>query len=101
MVLPRFLQIGAGASAKIGSVLESLSLSRPLIINGKTVVNLGYIQKFKVYLDPAKIKADVYDDTVTEPTVDSLKGGVEMVANGNYDCLVKSTKENSRHGTFQ
>ena len=50
IVLPRILQIGAGASTELGLILNSMGLSQPLIITDKIMVRLGYVQGIKLSL---------------------------------------------------
>ena len=88
IVLPRVLQIGAGASNEIGAVLKRLGLNRPLIVTDKVMVLLGYIESLQKSLAESGINADVFDDTVPEPTVASIQAGVKQVRHGNYDCVI-------------
>ena len=41
VILPRIMQLGAGASEAIPNVLSSLGCSRPLLITDKMMVQLG------------------------------------------------------------
>lgn len=88
IVLPRVLQIGAGASSEVGLILKSLGLNNPLIVTDKVMVLLGYIEGLQKSLVESEINADVFDDTVPEPTVASIQAGVKQVRNGNYDCVI-------------
>lgn len=88
IVLPRVLQIGAGASSEVGPILKSLGLNNPLIVTDKVMVLLGYIESLQKSLVESQINADVFDDTVPEPTVASIQAGVKQVRNGNYDCVI-------------
>lgn len=88
IVLPRILQIGAGASTELGLTLNSMGLSQPLIITDKIMVRLGYVQGIKDALKKVNIRADVFDDTVPEPTVSSIQAGVSKVKKGSYDCVI-------------
>ena len=88
IVLPRVLQIGAGASREVGPILKSLGLNNPLIVTDKVMVLLGYIESLQQSLVESEINADVFDDTVPEPTVASIQAGVKQVRNGNYDCVI-------------
>jgi alcohol dehydrogenase class IV len=88
IILPRIMQVGAGASEELPSVLASLDCSRPLILTDKMMVELGYADSLKVCLSHHSISADVFSDTVPEPTVASIQAGVEQVRSGNYDCIV-------------
>lgn len=87
ILLPRILHIGAGASKKITDVLKSFGLTNPLIITDKTMVTLGYVESLQQSLS-GYTQADVFDDTVPEPTVSSIQAGVQQVREGDYDCLI-------------
>lgn len=88
IILPRIMQIGAGASDAIVAVLASLNCQHPLIITDKMMVQLGYAVKIQNTLSAADISADVFDDTLPEPTVASIQAGVEKVASGHYDSII-------------
>ncbi|MEJ2045123.1 MAG: iron-containing alcohol dehydrogenase [Reinekea sp.] len=88
IILPRIMQLGAGASAQIPAVLASLDCTRPLIITDKMMVKLGYADTIQQCLAEQNLMADVFDDTVPEPTVGSIQAGVEKVRNGDYDSII-------------
>lgn len=84
IVLPRIMQIGAGASRQAGEILQALNCKRPLIVTDQMMVKLGYVERLQEGLPPS----DVYADTVPEPTVASIQAGVDMIRAGNYDCII-------------
>ena len=84
IVLPRIMQVGAGASREIGNVLASLGCSRPLIVTDKMMMQLGYVNKIQQYLPDS----EVYHDTVPEPTEASILAGVKKVREGNFDSII-------------
>ena len=88
VILPRIMQVGAGASQEIPNVLASLGCQRPLIITDKMMVQLGYAGRIQESLSGQQIAADVFDDTVPEPTVSSIQAGVEKARHGDYDCII-------------
>jgi alcohol dehydrogenase len=88
IILPRILQVGAGASEEIPNILTSLTCSRPLIVTDKIMVELGYVSRIQRHLGSHHIYADVFDDTVPEPTVASIQAGVEQARSGDYDCII-------------
>ncbi|MFT7527385.1 MAG: alcohol dehydrogenase class IV [Arenicella sp.] len=88
IILPRILQVGGGASAELVSVLGSLNCQRPLIVTDAMMVKLGYVDRIRELLSASGIKSDVFDQTMPEPTVASIQSGVDMVRDGDYDCLV-------------
>lgn len=88
VILPRIMQIGEGASQDIPNVLASLGCTRPLIITDKMMVQLGYASRIQDILAAQQMSADVFADTVPEPTVASIQAGVEKARNGDYDCII-------------
>ncbi|MBR9830127.1 MAG: iron-containing alcohol dehydrogenase [Oceanospirillales bacterium] len=88
IILPRILQVGDGASQAAPDILLSLNCSRPLIITDKIMVELGYVDRLRDALSAQQISADVFADTIPEPTVGSIMAGVERVRAGNYDSIV-------------
>ena len=87
-ILPRIMQVGEGASQEIPNVLASLGCQRPLIITDKMMVKLGYAGRIQDCLSGHQIVADLFDDTLPEPTVSSIQAGVEKARNGDYDCII-------------
>ncbi|EAS46333.1 alcohol dehydrogenase, iron-containing [marine gamma proteobacterium HTCC2207] len=88
IILPRILQIGAGASQEAGAIVQALECQRPLIVTDKMMVQLGYVARIQESLSALGIHSDIFDDTVPEPTVSSIQAGVEMVRDGNYDSII-------------
>lgn len=88
VILPRIMQVGAGASQEIQTVLASLGCQRPLIITDKMMVQLGYASRIQDRLSGHQIAADVFDGTVPEPTVSSIQAGVAKTRSGDYDCII-------------
>ncbi|MFG0524995.1 iron-containing alcohol dehydrogenase [Pseudomonas sp. zjy_9] len=88
VILPRIMQLGAGASEAIPNVLSSLGCSRPLLITDKMMVQLGYATRTQDTLAASGLKADIFADTVPEPTVASIQAGVDMARAGDYDSII-------------
>jgi alcohol dehydrogenase class IV len=88
IILPRILQVGAGASQEAGTIVQALECQRPLIVTDKMMVQLGYVARIQKSLSAQGIHSDVFDDTVPEPTVSSIQAGVEMVRDGSYDSII-------------
>lgn len=88
VILPRIMQVGAGASENIHEVLMSLGCSRPLIITDKMMVELGYAGRIQEVLAVQDVDADIFDDTVPEPTVASIQAGVDAIREGSYDSII-------------
>ena len=88
IILPRIMQVGAGASKEAGNILRSLDCNRPLIVTDKMMVQLGYVAILQDSLQGASIDSDIFDNTVPEPTVSSIQEGVDKVRDGNYDSII-------------
>jgi alcohol dehydrogenase class IV len=88
VILPRIMQLGAGASEAIPNVLTSLGCSRPLLITDKMMVQLGYAERIQATLAASGMTAEIFADTVPEPTVDSIQAGVAKARSGDYDSII-------------
>lgn len=88
VILPRIMQIGENASQDIPVVMANLGCKRPLIITDKMMVKLGYAAGICERLASQGIQAEVFDETVPEPTVASIQAGVAKARSGNYDCII-------------
>lgn len=88
IILPRILQVGAGASSEAGNILNSLGCERSLIVTDTMMVQLGYVSLLQESLQGCSIKSDIFADTVPEPTVSSIQAGVDRVRQGNYDSII-------------
>lgn len=88
IILPRILEIGAGASRKIGAMVKDMNCQRPLIVTDKVMRQLGNVERVRADLSAMNIDSDVFDETVPEPTTRSIEAGVELVKNGQYDVII-------------
>ena len=85
---PRLLLVAGGAVKQIADVLGKFGLSRPLIVSDPFMVKLGLIDRCLAPLAAAGIKADVFSDTIPEPTDTVIEAGVRAFAAAPYDCLI-------------
>ena len=88
IILPRIMQVGENASQDVSTVLLSLGCKRPLIITDKMMAELGYVDRVKRFLADDSFSVDVFDNTVPEPTVDSIQAGVNKVRECDYDSII-------------
>ena len=82
------MQIGSNASKEIINVLKSLNAKNSIIITDKTMVSLGYVKTLTDLIKTSNISVDVFDDTIPEPTVESIRNGVDIVSKGKYDSII-------------
>ena len=85
---PRLLLVAGGAVKQIAEVLGKFGLSRPLIVSDPFMVKLGLIDRCLAPLAAAGIKADVFSDTIPEPTDTVIEAGAAAFAKAPYDCLI-------------
>ncbi|MGP4716951.1 iron-containing alcohol dehydrogenase [Psychrobacter sp. T6-6] len=88
ILLPRTMEIGRDACQKLPQILKSLGIKKPLIITDDMMVKLGYVDNIQHILEEAKISADVFSDTVPEPTEMSISACVSQVKAQDYDGLI-------------
>ncbi|WP_312592600.1 iron-containing alcohol dehydrogenase [Stutzerimonas nitrititolerans] len=88
IVLPRLMEIGAGASQQLAALLGGLGCSRPLIVTDRMMVELGYAARLAEQLEQAGIASRCFADTEPEPTAASIRAGVQMVREGDFDSIV-------------
>ncbi|MDR0237003.1 iron-containing alcohol dehydrogenase [Acinetobacter sp.] len=86
--LPRIMEVGKNARAKLPAILESLGAKKPLVITDKMMVTLGYIQQIQDILKAAGIESDYFDETIPEPTSGSIEAGVHHVQTHQYDAII-------------
>ena len=79
VVLPRMMEIGAGALRKLPDIVSALQGANALIVTDKMMVKLGYIAQIKTLLAAAGIDSGVFDGTEPEPTAASIEAGMAYV----------------------
>ena len=91
IALPRLMRVGGGASREIGAVLQTLGLSRPLIVTDRFLFDHGRVDALKDALAAAGIADSavrVFADTVPDPTVASIDAGLAFAKGGRHDCVI-------------
>lgn len=88
IVLPKVMEIGAGAINKLAETLLNLGCKQPCIITDPMMQKLGYVDRITTVLSANNIQAGVFADCIPEPTDHSIRAAVQLVADGGYDCLI-------------
>lgn len=88
ILLPRIMEVGRNACQELPTILDSLGIKKPLIITDEMMVKLGYVEKLQIILKEVDITADVFSDTMPEPTESSIESGVQQVRHQEYDGLI-------------
>jgi alcohol dehydrogenase class IV len=88
ITMPRLLYIGGGAIAEVTTALSRLGAARPLVVTDRFLETSGTLGKLTDRLDSAGIRAEVFADTVPDPTTDVVEAGARILTAGDYDCLI-------------
>lgn len=88
IALPKLMEIGGGSLAKVPEILIAIGSSKPYIITDKVMESLGYVTQLTDLLRSADIKADIFTDTMPEPTEASIIPAVKIAREGGYDSVI-------------
>ena len=85
---PKIIRIGGGVAKEIADVLKQLSLSRPLIVTDKNLVELGHVNLVLEILKKYNISWSVFDGVVEDPTDQCVDAGLGVFNSGSFDCII-------------
>ena len=88
IILPKFLNIGGGKIKSVTDILKKINCNNPLIITDKTMVKLNIIEPLEKALTNMQIRYKIFDDTMPEPTAQSIENGVSTLKGGSFDCII-------------
>lgn len=88
ILMPRRLQIGAGASGQLGEVLREFGFERPLIVTDPFMKTCGYLAKVIEPLELAGFTVSIFDQCVPDPTTESVAAGMEVLTSVQPDVLI-------------
>lgn len=88
--LPRTVLAGAGSVTRLGPLLRNMNLRRPLVVADAFMASpaSGAVDKVVSAMSGAVQQYDVFTDTITDPTTESVTRCVDALASGNYDSVV-------------
>lgn len=88
ILVPPIMEIGGGAVARIGMVLQRLGVKRPLIVTDPFMRDSFHVGHLLTPMRKAGLTADIFADTVPDPTTDVVERGARRLIDGAYDGLV-------------
>jgi alcohol dehydrogenase class IV len=88
IVSPRLMRIGGGAVNQVAEVLATLGLSRPLVVTDPWMASSNTVERCLAPLRKAGIGAQVFSDTVPDPTDTVIEAGAAILNAGDFDCLI-------------
>ncbi|GAA1457207.1 iron-containing alcohol dehydrogenase [Nocardiopsis exhalans] len=88
IALPHVIRVGAGASAELAGTLDSLGLSRPLVVTDPFIAGQPFFQELLTRLEKAGFSPGVFAETVPDPTTTVVEAGLRALREGGFDSLV-------------
>ncbi len=88
IVLPKFLEVGEGALNRAGDIAIQLGCKRVLIVSDRVMASLGQVDHIREIISQAGLEADVFTDTMPEPTEASILPAVTQAIDGHYDGII-------------
>lgn len=88
IVSPRLMRIGGGSVNQVAEVLTQFGLFRPLVVTDPWMVTSGTVERCLEPLRIAGIAAQVFSDTVPDPTDTVVEAGAAILKAGDFDCLI-------------
>ncbi len=85
---PRLMAIGGGALAELPAMLARLGVAKPLIVTDPYIRGCGILDRATGLLDDARVRWQVFADTVPDPTTAVIEIGARILENGDFDSLV-------------
>ncbi len=86
--IPRTTLIGIGASKEIPTKIRALGGEKPLVVTDQGIVKTGILKQITDLLDDAKMKYEVYDKTIPNPTDKNVHDGVAVYKKAKCDSLI-------------
>lgn len=88
IALPHVIRVGSGASAELAGTLDSLGLSRPLVVTDPFIAGQAFFRELMARLEEAGFSPGVFAETVPDPTTTVVEAGLEALREGGFDSVV-------------
>lgn len=85
---PRIMRVGGGTLESISEVLMSLGLRRPLVLTDQFLVSTGTAERLADLLAVAGLQAQIFADTVPDPTTESVSAAVKVAREHDADSVI-------------
>jgi len=86
--IPSLLKIGGGAFNEAGALLAQLGCRRPLIVTDPFLRGQGLADRLQTQIADAGIHAEIFHETVADPTSLVVDAGVRVFGQSKHDSLV-------------
>ena len=88
LFLPRIIRSGGGSLAELPDALRQMGLSRPFIVTDPFLASNGLLDRLLSVLADAGIEADMFTETVSDPTTASIDAALAAMQPGRHDCVL-------------
>ena len=88
ITLPRIIRIGGGALRELPDALAQCGLSRPFVVTDRFLAGNGMVDALLDVLAARGMTAQVFADTVPDPTVAVVEAALARLAGTGCDCVV-------------
>lgn len=86
--LPRIIRIGGGALAELPEAMAQCGLKRPFVVTDGFLVQSGMVAQLVAVLEAAGLTAQVFTETVPDPTVAVVEQALESLRWSGCDCVI-------------
>lgn len=86
--LPRMIRIGGGALSELPEALTQCGLSRPFVVTDAFLVQSGMVARMIDVLERAGLSAQIFAETVPDPTVAVVEAALEALRWSGCDCVI-------------
>lgn len=86
--LPRVIRIGGGALNELPEALAQCGLTRPFVVTDAFLVQSGMVARMVGVLEAAGLSAQVFAETVPDPTVAVVEAALAALSGSGCDCVI-------------
>lgn len=86
--IPSVVITGFGASKKVGAEVRKRDCTKSLIVTDKNLAKTKILKSVRTFLDSEEISYEIFDQILTEPTIDYVEQGLEKYKQAKCDCVV-------------
>jgi alcohol dehydrogenase class IV len=86
--LPRVMEIGAGSSGRLASLLGQFGFSNPLLVADPFLLATESFAVITEGLQRAGLPCRIFSGIVPDPTIAALQDGLRMLREQAHDCVV-------------
>jgi alcohol dehydrogenase class IV len=88
IIVPSILKIGGGSIAQVDAILMQLGCERPLIVTDPFLRCSGLPDRIAARLKQTGVHAEIFSDTVADPTSGVVDAGLLAFREGGYDSFI-------------